>query len=142
MKTLRFIALLEFVKGFVVLLISILLFYLSKDSNELQMPEFFKHIHVLSAGPFLYKKLVHGNYNKEGFLLLWALVYSSLRFFEAYGLWNAKTWGFLIGIISVSIYLPFEFFEIFKEITFSKIIITLINLIILIYLIRQKQQRI
>lgn len=105
------------------------------------MPEFLKHIHVFSAGPFLYENLVHGNYNKEGFLLIWAMVYSSLRFFEAYGLWNAKTWGFLIGIISVSIYLPFEFFEIFKDVTSSKIIITLINLVILIYLIK-KQQRV
>ena len=140
MNTLRLIAGLEFFKGIIVLVVSIFLFHLSGEGDELKIPNLFRHIHAFSAGPFFYKNLIDANFNKEGFLLVWATIYSSLRFLEAYGLWKLKNWGFLIGIVSVSIYLPFEVFEILKDVTIIKIIITLINLVILIYLIKKRRR--
>lgn len=37
-----------------------------------------------------------------------ALAYASLRFIEAYGLWNDLAWGKWVGALSGGIYIPFE----------------------------------
>lgn len=137
----KLIALIEFLKGVVVFALSIALFELSKKHIELQIPEFLEHIHIASAGPLLYSsisKLINIDINREGFIVIWATIYSFLRFAEAYGLWSGRKWGFMIGIISVSLYLPIEIFEIIKSISYAKVIVTTLNLIILIYLIKER----
>jgi uncharacterized membrane protein (DUF2068 family) len=42
-------------------------------------------------------------------LLLLASGYISLRWLEAYGLWNDRAWGEWLGALSGGIYVPFEF---------------------------------
>ncbi len=43
-----------------------------------------------------------------GEIVIFAFVYSLIRFGEAYGLWNAKHWAEWFAVISASIYLPIE----------------------------------
>ena len=49
------------------------------------------------------------------FLILLGLAYGSLRFIEAYGLWNDLAWGKWVGALSGGLYIPFEVQHIIRE---------------------------
>lgn len=67
-----------------------------------------------------------------------AFAYSVLRFTEAYGLWRAENWAKWLGIISGGIYLPLEFYEMAKHFTAIKLVITIVNIAIVVYLVQVK----
>ncbi len=71
-----------------------------------------------------------------------SLVYAAVRFIEAYGLWRLRAWAEWFGIISGSIYVPVEVYEIFQKPTIFRVLILLVNIGIVIYLIsfRRKQK--
>lgn len=74
-------------------------------------------------------------------LLFWlGLIYSMLRFIEAYGLWLERKWGRKFAIFSTAIYLPFELIEMHKGLSLFRIMITVINCLVLTYLIFLKQK--
>jgi hypothetical protein len=56
------------------------------------------------------------------------LLYASIRFVEAYGLWHELAWSEWFGAISGSIYLPIEVYELVLGITAVKVILFLGNL--------------
>jgi uncharacterized membrane protein (DUF2068 family) len=64
-----------------------------------------------------------------------AFAYSTLRFIEAYGLWNTRTWAEWFGIVSGSIYLPLEIIELYRKPTIIRASVLIINAIIVLYLI-------
>lgn len=63
-----------------------------------------------------------------------SLVYAAVRFIEAYGLWRLRAWAEWFGIISGSIYVPIEVYEIFQKPTIFRVLILLVNIAIVIYL--------
>ena len=63
------------------------------------------------------------------------LVYFILRMAEAYGLWRDRAWAEWLAIISGSLYLPFEFYEIYQGYSWLKIGVTLANLLLVLYLL-------
>lgn len=67
-----------------------------------------------------------------------ATCYAFIRFFEAYGLWRQRTWAKWLGIISGSIYLPFEFVELYKSYTHFKLAFTVANILVVAYLVMVK----
>lgn len=68
----------------------------------------------------------------RAFALL-GLLYATLRFVEAYGLWFAKHWGEWIAVISGAIYLPVEIVELFRGFGWIKLIILIVNVIVVLY---------
>jgi Predicted membrane protein len=50
-----------------------------------------------------------------------ALLYSTVRFIEAYGLWHLKAWAEWFAIVSGSIYIPIEVYEVFVHVTWLRI---------------------
>ena len=69
------------------------------------------------------------------FLASLAFLYSAVRFVEAYGLWYLKAWAEWFAIISGSIYLPLEVFELIKHATVLRAAVFVINAFIVSYLI-------
>ena len=65
---------------------------------------------------------------------LGALAYSSLRFVEAYGLWRERAWAEWLALISGTIYLPFEIYELARRPDFVRLAIFLINLAVVLYM--------
>ena len=63
-----------------------------------------------------------------------SLVYTAVRFVEAYGLWRLRAWAEWFAIISGSIYIPVEIYEIFQKPTIFRILVLLVNIGIVIYL--------
>jgi uncharacterized membrane protein (DUF2068 family) len=64
-----------------------------------------------------------------------ALVYSTVRFVEAYGLWNARVWAEWFALLSGSLYLPWEIFELIARPTPVRWLIFGSNLIIVLYML-------
>ncbi len=71
--------------------------------------------------------------------ILWiaigALLYSILRFLEAFGLWKNRGWGQWIAIISAGLYVPIELIELNKGFSYVKATITFLNMLVVFYLL-------
>ena len=63
-----------------------------------------------------------------------AFAYSALRFAEAYGLWRARSWAEIIGIVSGGIYLPVETLELIRKPTVLKAVLLAANALLVAYL--------
>ena len=63
-----------------------------------------------------------------------SLVYAAIRFTEAYGLWRLRAWAEWFAIISGSIYVPIEVYEIFQKPTVFRVFVLLVNIAIVVYL--------
>lgn len=129
MRGFRTVALFECIKGTLALIASCIIFSIGEPSVKNLALRFLSHLHprvsVLA----------------DMRLIFWlVLIYSCFRYIEAYGLWFEKKWGRQFAIFSTAIYLPFEFFEMYKDPTTLKALITIINLIVLLYLIYKKQK--
>jgi uncharacterized membrane protein (DUF2068 family) len=73
-----------------------------------------------------------------------AFGYSALRFAEAYGLWNQRTWAEWIAFLSGALLLPLEIRELLRGITVLRSVIFMANLVIVLYmlfLLRTGRQR-
>ena len=64
-----------------------------------------------------------------------SVLYASLRFAEAYGLWRDKAWAEWLAAISGAIYIPFEVVELIKKVTALRIVSLAVNLLIVGYML-------
>jgi uncharacterized membrane protein (DUF2068 family) len=64
-----------------------------------------------------------------------AFLYSAVRFVEAYGLWHTKVWAEWFAIVSGSLYLPLEVYEMARRPTWTRGAVLLTNLSIVAYLV-------
>ena len=74
--------------------------------------------------------------------------YAALDIVEGTGLVLRKTWAEYVTLILTASFLPWEFFEIFHHVTWLKIVLTLLNVAVVIYLVfyvqmtvRQRRER-
>src|SRR5690242_13348068 len=63
-----------------------------------------------------------------------ALVYSTLRFIEGYGLWKARPWAEWLAMISGAIYLPFEIYRFAHHPDMFHVLVILINVAVVLYM--------
>ncbi len=62
------------------------------------------------------------------------LLYTSIRFAEAYGLWLDRSWGSWLGVWSGTIYIPFEIYELAERVTWLRAGILFLNVAIVVFL--------
>jgi uncharacterized membrane protein (DUF2068 family) len=67
-------------------------------------------------------------------LAAFAFLYSAVRGVEAYGLWRLRTWAEWFAIVSGSIYVPVEIYELWRHPTTMKALVLAANLMIVAYL--------
>lgn len=136
-KVLRAVASLELAKGIIVLTAGCsILFLLHKDTYE--MAE--NLLRILHIGPdrhfaHMFLRWADSLTDRK----LWAvcgvaLIYSALRFVEAYGLWKARAWAEWIALISAALYIPFELHELFRRLSLFHITLLVVNLAIIAYM--------
>ncbi len=63
-----------------------------------------------------------------------AMVYSLLRFVEAYGLWRERAWAEWLALVSGGLYVPFELWDLLHKPTWIRAGILLVNLIVVGYM--------
>ena len=138
-KGLRTVSILEASKGVLVLLVAfgfaeIIHLHIDLEDaaqnllNFLQIDPDLKISHALmhAAGRMMNANLIA--------VLGIALVYSSLRFIESYGLWRQRVWAEWLAIISGAIYLPLELYNLIRRPSIAHWVILLINILIVVYI--------
>jgi uncharacterized membrane protein (DUF2068 family) len=132
------IAIFEGAKGAIVLLAGCgLLMLVHKDLNQ-TASEIIRHLHMNPAKKYpqvfldLAGKITDANLWAMAFA---AIMYSGVRFAEAVGLWLNRRWAEWFGLLSGSMYIPIEIYEVNRSATLLKITLLMINTIIVLYLL-------
>ena len=66
-----------------------------------------------------------------------SLGYAALLLAEGIGLWFEFSWAAYMTVVSTSALVPFEVYELIERATWPRIILLAVNLIIVVYLVRQ-----
>jgi uncharacterized membrane protein (DUF2068 family) len=138
-KGLRTVALFEGAKGLLVLLAGFGLLGLIHRNLQDWAEQLVRHLHLNPARhlPQIFLDAV-GRLNDSHLLLIaaGALFYSLARFVEAYGLWNQRRWAEWIAVVSGSAYLPIEIYGLVRHVSWARIVIVMINLLVVYYVAR------
>ena len=134
---LRWIAVFEAAKGLLILLAGIgLLLLLHRDVRD-TAEQLIRHFHLNPANryPQIFLNAASQLTDSRLWLLaLGALLYSLFRFTEAVGLWYQKRWAEWLGLFSGSLYVPIEAYELFEGVSWPKVLVLAVNLLIVAYL--------
>lgn len=136
-RTLRIIAGFEALKGLIALAAGLgLLSLLHHDLHHLAL-SLIGHLGLEPGAQ--YPALILRDVDKLlaadlGPLLLAACGYVTVRFFEAYGLWQQRSWGEWLGALSGALYLPFELRHMMLRPTFATAAVIAANLAVVGFL--------
>lgn len=135
---LRGVAMFEAAKGIIVLLLGLGLLKLVHKNLDEFAEQLIRFLHA-SPGGRLSNLFVHaaGKTTDKG---LWALaaaamIYSLVRFAEAYGLWNSREWAEWFALLSGAMYLPWEAYSLLRHPHPIKWIVLLANVAIVLYML-------
>lgn len=134
---LHLVAVLEAFKGGVVLLAGCgVLTLIHKDLHEVAV----QLVRVLHLNPARrYPSIFIDAATRVTDFQLWmlalsALLYSGIRFAEAYGLWKGQKWAEWFGLLSGAVYLPVEIYEIWREPRWPRILVFTMNIVVVGFL--------
>ena len=136
-KTERIIAVFEAAKGALVLVAGFgLLELLHRQARQLA-EKLVQHLHLNPSNHYSHIFLdLADNINNAQLWALAALIvaYATIRFFEAYGLWNGRRWAEWLAAASGGIYVPLETYELISSPSWLKLVTLVLNLGIVIYM--------
>jgi len=144
-NSIRAVAVFEAVKGAVVLAVGFgVLQILHKDVHSIAY-EFISRLNLNPAHkyPTIFIDLASNITDHKLWLFAGlALIYSAFRFLEGYGLWQEKGWAEWLAVVSGTVYLPIEMYEIFVKVTFIRVLVLVANIVvvgIITYILIQKR---
>ncbi len=74
--------------------------------------------------------------------LLFICAYASIRFIEAYGLWQDRTWAYWFSVLGYGIFIPVEvYYLITSPFDWFKLFILVLNIIIVIVVYRNMKRK-
>jgi|SRR5271165_673525 len=135
---LRTVAAFEAAKGAVVLLLGLGLLSLLHKDVELAAEQLLEHLHINPD-----HRLSHAFLNAASRTTdsrLWtiagaAAAYATVRFTEAWGLWNRRVWAEWFALLSGCLYLPWELTKVVERTNFLHVGLLLVNLAIVLYML-------
>lgn len=65
-----------------------------------------------------------------------AFAYAAISLAEGIGLYLEKTWGEYLTLVITASFLPWELFEVFRRITWLRVALLIVNLLVLLYLLK------
>ena len=135
---LRGIAIFEAGKGVLALLLGFALLSMRNRDMERIARETLGFLHINPDRHF-YREVLQaaGRVTPHGIWLFvfGVIVYAAIRFAEAIGLWLEREWAEWFALISGSIYLPWEIYELARRQTWVRWAVLGINVIIVLYLL-------
>ena len=66
-----------------------------------------------------------------------SLGYACLLLLEGVGLWLERAWAAYLTVISTSLLLPFELYEVIERVTILRVGVLVLNIVIVLYLVNQ-----
>ena len=147
-RSLDAVAVVEAVKGAAVLLVGFgLLGLLHRDPHALALEIVSRmHLNPAQGYPLVFVDLLSSLSDARlWFFAAMALLYSALRFTEAYGLWHDRAWAEWLALLSTAVYLPVEIYEILERWTLVRLTALVMNLAVftligLIFLQRRRKE--
>ncbi len=136
-RVLKAVAIFEASKGLLVLLAGLAVFSLIHQNIHSVAEQLVGHLHLNPAKHIPRIIIEAAGSLTDGrirLLTILALLYSFMRFVEAYGLWHARQWAEWFALVSGSVYLPIELYELSRGVTWLKVILVVINLLIVFYM--------
>ena len=148
-KGIRTVAVFEAVKGALVLVAGFgLLHLLHKDVHKIAC-EFISRVDLNPAHkyPKIFIELAANiTDHKLWFFAGLALAYSAFRFTEGYGLWKQRVWAEWLAVVSGTIYLPIEIYEICVKVSPVRVFALIANIVVIgmvtYKLIQRKEQNV
>ena len=135
---LRGIALLEAGKGGVALLAGFAILIFRHKDYQAIAERVLAFLHI-SPGRRFFQTVVRGASHMTThtiwLVFFGIIVYVLIRFVEATGLWLEREWAEWFALLSGSMYLPWEIYELVRHVTWVKWTVLSINLLIVIYLL-------
>lgn len=142
-KAVRAIAVFETVKGILGLIVGVTLISLLHRDLRTVAENVLSYLHVDPTGNLAQAFVERASKINESNIIIFvalAFAYALVRFVEAYGLWRLRPWAEWFAIISGTIYLPVEIYEIFHKPTIIKFVIFFFNLALVLYLIYVRRE--
>jgi uncharacterized membrane protein (DUF2068 family) len=135
--SIRVATMFEAAKGILVLFAGSGLLLLIHSDIHSVAEQFVRQLHLNPAKH--YPRIFLDAVNHLTDLQLWALALSALcywvvRFAEAYGLWFHRQWAEWFGFLTGGIYIPLELYEMLHGVTWIKLTILIVNLVVVILL--------
>jgi uncharacterized membrane protein (DUF2068 family) len=131
------VAIFEALKGSLVLIVGFALLSFIHQDLEHVAEKIVKHLHLNPASrvPRIFAALAERTTDSQ---LVWiaagALLYSAMRFIEAYGLWHNRIWAEWFALVTSGMFLPVELFELIRKPTWVKFLILAGNAAVVLYL--------
>ncbi len=134
---LHIVALFEGAKGVLVLLTGFGLLTLIHQDLHLAAERLVRRFHLNPASHYpriFIDAATHMTNMRLWMLAASALLYTMVRFIEAFGLWKQRPWAEWFAILTGGIYIPVEIYELLKRVTWPKIVVLVVNVGIVGYL--------
>lgn len=117
-KGLRPIAIFEASKGLIALLVGLGVHKLAQGDIRQVAEDLVSHLHLNPASHYpsvFIRSASEISSSNITLITFGTMLYSIVRFVEAYGLWRSFRWTEWFALISGAIYLPFEFYEFYNN---------------------------
>ena len=135
---LRGIAVFEAFKGLLALLIGIWVLTLMHKDMEEVAARILDALHINPEGHFSHRIMRFAERLTDRNLWIFVfgiLVYTTIRFIEAVGLWLEKEWAEWFALLSSSMYVPWEVYELARHQSWMRWVVFGVNLLIVLYLL-------
>jgi uncharacterized membrane protein (DUF2068 family) len=137
-RTLALIAAFKFVKATLLVVLAIALFRLRHPEASAHFGAWLSALPVATGHEFVSRgidRLLGLSPQTIGAFSLIALVYAALYAIEGFGLWLNARWAQYLTVISTSLFIPVEIWEMVRHFTPMKLLALVINIAIVAYLV-------
>jgi uncharacterized membrane protein (DUF2068 family) len=137
MSGVRFVALVEALKGALVLAAGLGLFALVHRHAQSAADGLVTHFHLNPASryPRIFIDAARSMTDARLWLLAAAAAgYATLRFVESYGLWRKRRWAEWLAALSGGAYIPIELYELWEGVSSIKLGLLALNVAIVAYM--------
>ena len=134
---LRAVATFEAAKGAAVLLLGIVLLFVHTHAEDFISSLLF-HLHIDPDRAVSHALLNAAQKFSDARLLTIAaalLSYVTVRFVEAWGLWNRRVWAEWFALLSGTLYLPWECLKLAERVDWERAGVLAINVVIVLYML-------
>jgi uncharacterized membrane protein (DUF2068 family) len=137
-RALAAIALFKFVKSALLVVLAGVLFHLRQPDASARFGAWLSALPIATGHELVGRAiddLLGLSPHTMGLFCVVALVYATLYAIEGFGLWRNARWAEYLTVISTSLFIPFEIYEIARHFAPLKLLTLIINLAIVAYLL-------
>ncbi len=137
------IAVFKLVKGMLLLLVGLGLLKLMHADIATLFSRLIEALHLNADSRIIHALVLKVDALQPHSVLVAGLVslgYAGMLLLEGIGLWLERSWAAYLTVISTSLLLPFELYEVIDRVSMLRIGALLLNLVIVLYLVGQLKQ--